>query len=233
MMTFATLFFASWFVWAQAEPHGVAQDTPWMTLTGEVVLIGIVAGAVLISYLRTGRQGILNEEARVKRIGDLENRVNTLTDQQFKCKESEAKLVAENVAQRAELGRCFDRIRALETATGTGPKSPTPGLFAINYAGKIVLYSPSLLPILGWLPEEVDGKDVATVCAGDLHDKLMEAAAGMNTMGKVPDQARAIVAYCIAKSSARIPVEVHLKGLPAEKLLAVEVRERVEAKAGG
>lgn len=194
---------------ANGNGHGTLGDTlQWVVIA---VLTG--AGLLFVAWLNNGRT--------------LMNRVNELTTQILASQRSEIKCQSELVKLEEQLKAAVQRIRALESHTGTGSDiSPIPGVVVARPDGIIVVYSPSLVPILGWLPIEMEGRQVTTLIPPEVVHQHTAAFRAFVAKGEPADPAKTILSYALTKSNARVPVSINLKSLPAEKLIVAEIRQR-------
>lgn len=199
----------------------------WVGLGG--IALGVVTACSLlfVSWINNARRtqhqiGSLQDQAIAlhKRITELTTRVFALQDDGAACKQREADL-------KMEVHALSIQMRLVQMSAG-GPPSPIPGVVVCDMKGKVRIYSPSLVPMLGWLPKEVEGQPLDVLVPPDLVQQHRDAFARYAAMPNPPAE-RDLVTYALAKSGTRVPVTIHIKSLQPEGLITAEIRQRASA----
>jgi hypothetical protein len=110
---------------------------------GTMATVLIAAAFFLVAWLNNGTR-------LMKRVDELTTRMFKLQDDAADCKQREGDL-------KAEVHALTLRVHEMEGKTGTAPPSPLPGIVVADIKGVIRIFSPSLVPMLGWLPERSRG----------------------------------------------------------------------------
>lgn len=178
-----------------------------------ILSIVVAVGLLFLAWLNNGRM--------------LMTRVNELTTQVMTAQRNEIECRGTVESLKGELKAALGRIRALEAHTGTGADvSPIPGVVVAKPDGTIVVFGPSLVPILGWLPDEMYGRNISVLVPPELLIKHELAFKKFIQAGVSADPAKVILTQALTKSRARVAVSINLKSLPAESLLVAEIRQR-------
>ncbi len=188
------------------------------------ILIGVLTAAtlVLVAWLGNARRTQHEIGQLHVRVSELTTRVFGLIDEGAACKKREADL-------KMEVHSLSIQMRLLQMKEGLEPPTPIPGIIVADIKGKILAYSPSLVPMLGWLPNEMERQSIEVLVPPDLMQQHRVAFARYAAMPNPPTE-RDLITYALAKSGSRVPVTIHLKSLQPEGLVTAEIRQRAEAK---
>jgi PAS domain S-box-containing protein len=122
-------------------------------------------------------------------------------------------------------------------AKDDAPAVSVPGLIITDISGVIKEFSPSLTPLLHWLPGQVRGKNVSTLAP----ERLREAqAAGLRKVaetGQPPWTERVVLTHALTREGEEVPVSITLSGWQTDKgdwLLSAQIQRRspVEQPSG-
>jgi PAS domain S-box-containing protein len=122
-------------------------------------------------------------------------------------------------------------------AKDEAPAVSVPGLIIADVNGTVREFSPSLTPLLHWLPAQMRGKNVSVL----VPERLREAqAAGLKKVaetGQPPWTERSVLTHALTREGEEVPVTITLSGWQTEKgdwLLSAQIQKRspVEQPSG-
>lgn len=204
----------------------------WVSLGVAFASVALAAAAFVVAWFRQQKAAVDTDATIEKQENNLRKRVDELTNRVFSLQDEVALCMRERADLRAEVAAQAVRLRHLEVATGTTPKSPLAGLLVADMKGTIRVCSPSLVPILGWLPSELEGKPITAVVPPETRAVHAAGIEAFVARGQPADPQKPVVTYALSKSGARVPVTIHLKSLLPEGLVSAEIRERASAGDG-
>lgn len=118
-------------------------------------------------------------------------------------------------------------------ARDEAPPVSVPGLIIADISGTIKEFSPSLTPLLHWLPGQMRGKNVSVLAP----ERLREAqAAGLRKVaetGQPPWTERVVLTHALTREGEEVPVSITLSGWQTEKgdwLLSAQIQRRSPAE---
>lgn len=197
----------------------------WLGVVAIAVSVLTAAGGIVLAYLGNARTTLERLNQLQKQIFAQQDELGKLRDQEHDCLRREADLKAEVTALR-------ERMKSVEAATGLTPPPALAGIVVADLKGAIQEYSPALVPILGYLPSEMVGKNVAVLVPPELREAhcrgLEHHAADPDSI----DPGREILTYALAKNGSRVPVAITLKAwrTGGEGLITATVKQRLPDK---
>lgn len=213
----------------------------WMLFGSAIVGVITAACAFLVAYLN-------NATKLQKEIGELRDQISALrvkSDNEIKeirdkadmeSRELRSKLHEAELQERDlkyDLSRAQRRIEILETTAGI---SHPPAIFGVvigDFSGTIQEFSPSLTPILGYLPEQMRGESIEKLIPLDMLElhraKFKEAI----KPGVTLDPTKKLNTYALDKDGRRVPVSISLRKWVGEtQLITATITLRPSAMAG-
>lgn len=166
--------------------------------------------------------------------------IRNLTQQIFKIHESYSASLARSAACEARSAEQQAEIKLLQSAMQRQQQisgdvtGDIPGLVIADIHGTIMEFSPSLTPLLHYLPRDVRGKNVDMFIPDRFlgaHRKGME---GIRATDTPPWSERIILGYGITKEGTEVPVSITLsawKTAKGEWLISATVRRRLQDPA--
>jgi PAS domain S-box-containing protein len=134
---------------------------------------------------------------------------------------------------RADLIRAEGAIKQLQKGI---PLQEMIGIMVANDKGTILAYSPSLTPILHYIPQEVVGKDVSMFVPERFRPDHQIGLRRVRELGQEPWPEKTIHTFALTKDGHEVPVAITLKGVlsgaePSSPLLiCATIRERTGVK---
>jgi PAS domain S-box-containing protein len=217
----------------------------WLGAVAILISVVTAGGAVVIAYFGNARTTLERLNSLQKQVFSQQDEIGKLRTAGEDClrretdalrRESDLKQQAGE--QKAELVALYARVRSLEAVTGSVPPPPLAGILVADLNGVIVEYSPALVPVLEYLPEEAKGKRVEELIPEPLREAHRASFRGHAANPDTIDPAREELTYMLSKSGARVPVAMTLRGWRTghEGLITATIRQRVPGgttKLGG
>jgi PAS domain S-box-containing protein len=145
-----------------------------------------------------------------------------------------ADCVAEAAGLKGDVRLLQATVQRLQgLAKDEAPAVSVPGLIIADIGGTIKEFSPSLTPLLHWLPGQVRGKNVSVLAP----ERLREAqAAGLRKVaetGQPPWTERVVLTHALTREGEEVPVSITLSGWQTDKgdwLLSAQIQRRSPAE---
>jgi PAS domain S-box-containing protein len=210
---------AGLFAAASNENAGPLSTGVWTIIGGSVVGVLTAASAFLVSYFN-------NATKLQKEIGELRDQVGKLRDELHTTLLREKDL-------KYDLERAQRRIDALETTAGVAHPPAIFGVVIADFTGTIQEFSPSLTPILGYLPEQMRGKNIEELVPSEYLTLYREKFQHAIKAGVTLDPTKKINTYALDKDSRKVPVSIALRKWTGEtQLITATITLRPSALAG-
>lgn len=181
-------------------------------------IIGVItaACAFLVAYLN-------NATKLQKEIGDLRDQLSSLRDKSDKeNRELRIKLHEAELKERDlqyDLSRAYRRIEVLESTAGIAHPPAIFGVVIADFHGTIQEFSPSLTPILGYLPEQMRGENIEKLIPPELMEQHRTKFKEAIKPGYSIDPTRKLNTYALDKDGRKVPVSVSLRKWDGETQL--------------
>jgi PAS domain S-box-containing protein len=122
-------------------------------------------------------------------------------------------------------------------AKDDAPPVSVPGLIIADINGVIREFSPSLTPLLHWLPAQMRGKNIVVLVPERLREAHTAGLARVAATGQPPWTERSILTHALTREGEEVPVSITLSGWQTEKgdwLLSAQIQKRstVEQPSG-
>jgi PAS domain S-box-containing protein len=122
-------------------------------------------------------------------------------------------------------------------AKDEAPAVSVPGLIIADIGGTIKEFSPSLTPLLHWLPGQVRGKNVSVLVPERLREAQAAGLARVAATGQPPWTERSVLTHALTREGEEVPVTITLSGWQSDKgdwLLSAQIQKRspVEQPSG-
>lgn len=167
----------------------------------------------LMTIIESLRQENLQQAAsmadQAKRVDDVRKELADVHKERLQC-----------VKDYAELKGSYQLVQAQVTALQAGSKMPIGGesLVVADEKGVITLVSPMLFYILGWRPDQLEGKPITTLVPQremEKHRAAWAKAVESNFSAVTP--VRAVPTWALASNGDEVPVTLRLKVRRGEK----------------
>jgi PAS domain S-box-containing protein len=125
----------------------------------------------------------------------------------------------------------IQRLQGL--AKDEAPPVSVPGLIIADIGGTIKEFSPSLTPLLHWLPGQVRGKNVSVLVPERLREAQAAALRKVVETGQPPWTERSVLTHALTREGEEVPVTITLSGWQTEKgdwLLSAQIQRRSPAE---
>lgn len=136
----------------------------------------------------------------------------------------------ETTELRGEVRLLTATVQRLQGLTGDVPiGQDLPGLFITDIHGKIKEFSPSLTPMLHWLPGEIKGRNVRDLMVDEGDENVVRELTKLETTGRPPWDERVILTSAVNKRGDRVLVTASLTCWQTEKgdwMISVQLRRR-------
>lgn len=207
-------------LFAAASTDGNVLTTGFLTIIcGAIVGVITAACAFLVAYLN-------NATKLQKEIGDLRDQLSALrekNDREIKTlrdnsdketRELRTKLHDAELKERDlqyDLSRAYRRIEVLESTAGIAHPPAIFGVVIADFHGTIQEFSPSLTPILGYLPEQMRGQDITKLIPPESMEQHRAKFNEAVKPGVTLDPTKKINTYALDKDGRNVPVSISLR----------------------
>jgi PAS domain S-box-containing protein len=118
-------------------------------------------------------------------------------------------------------------------AKDEAPPVASPGLIIADIRGTVREFSPSLTPLLHWMPADVRGKNVSVLVPERLRERQAAGLKKVAETGQPPWTERSILTHALTREGEEVPVTITLSGWQTEKgdwLLSAQIQRRSPAE---
>lgn len=206
--------------------------TPWIIAAG--ALATAVAGAlgtIIGAWSKTKREDRADTIKEWKELTDaLQARIDSMADNNLKLATTHAQSMHEMTVQlnrlrdsevecqknfteaKTELRILRNDIQRLQGFAGDElPPTIQPGLIIAEMDGTIRIASPTLTPLLHWLPEDLVGQNLEILVPEEYRDRHKKAIEKLLASGQAP-QTRILEVEALTKEGKKVKVTTTIKG---------------------
>lgn len=209
------------------------------TAVGAVVTAGL---AGLVTWM-TARSKVKREERSdaIKewreitdglqlRIDKADAKIDAQASEMTHLQVEHAECMKENAELRGDIRLLQSSVQRLQGLAGDeAPATVLATVITADLTGKVLNASPSVAPLLHWLPQELTGRNVELLIPERLRDAHRAGLRKVAETGQPPWTERPVLAHALTKDGAEIPVAITLHGWQVaggEWRISAEIKRR-------